>query len=139
MNRRIKCNKSRQQFELHTVVSKSAFISPGRLSLPTGSTYFRLNMVVNNVIKISSQDLKSKCITALKLMKKERSLVKFVFYKLKQMIRPRCMIWFRIINSYKSISSWKIYLYSSLHENIYFALYELVIICANISLNRYQN
>ena len=103
MNRRIKCNKSRQQFELHTVVSKSAFISRGRLSLPTGSTYFRLNMVVNNVIKISSQDLKSKYILALRLMKKERNLVRFLFFKLKQMIRPRCIIWFRIINSYKYI------------------------------------
>ena len=92
MNRRIKCNKSRQQFELHTVVSKSAFISPGRLSLPTGSTYFRLNMVVNNVIKISSQDLKSKYITALRLMKKEINLAKFVFFKLKQMIHPHCII-----------------------------------------------
>ena len=92
MNRRIKCNKSRQQFELHTVVSKSAFISPGRLYLPTGSTYFRLNMVVNNVIKISSQDLKSKYITALRLMKKEINLAKFIFVKLKQMIHPHCII-----------------------------------------------
>ena len=91
MKRRIKCNKSRQQFELHTVVSKSAFISPGRLSLPTGSTYFRLNMVVNNVIKISSQDLKSKYILALRLMKKERNLARFLFFKLKQMIRPHAV------------------------------------------------
>ena len=92
MNRRIKCNESRQQFEPHTVVSKSAFISPGMLSLPTGSTYFRLNIVVNNVIKISAQDLKSKYITALRLMKKERNLMKFVFFKLKQMIHPNCII-----------------------------------------------
>ena len=119
MNRRIKCNKSRQQFELHTVVSKSAFISPGRLSLPTGSTDFRLNMVVNNVIKISSQDLKSKYITALRLMKKEINLAKFIFFKSKQMIHPPCIIWFRILNSYKSISSWKIYLYSSAYTKIY--------------------